>query len=152
RLSEAIARYWRATTERGLVARTATSQEGAAAGRLPADVGVFSTRLRGALAEKGLIFAVDGGGVGDTEFNGRDVFDQIRLLEMKWGKKTVATSLGSPQLLLAYRADLFEKLGIAAPADWKDYEQLTKRLADRTVLDNLVPEPDAAWHAALEPL
>ena len=47
---------------------------------------------------------------------------------MKWGNRTVAVPLGSPQLLLAYRIDIFERLGLTPPVDWAEYQQAIKEL------------------------
>jgi multiple sugar transport system substrate-binding protein len=60
--------------------------------------------------------------------------------------------LGSPQLLLAYRADFLESAGIEPPTDWTAYRQAIRRLADRAKLGGLAPQADQAWQATAEPL
>ena len=75
----------------------------------------------------------------DADFNYRDIFDQIRLGELRWGTRTFATPLGSPQLLLVYRADIFQRLGLKPPADWTEYQRIVERLADRSQLGDLTP-------------
>jgi multiple sugar transport system substrate-binding protein len=65
----------------------------------------------------------------DADFNYRDIFDLVRLREMRWGGRTIATTLGSPQLLVCYRADWFESNGLSPPADWDAYQQAVERFA-----------------------
>src|SRR5258705_6580371 len=133
-LGQAIAREWRGRTEEELTVRDASLAEVNAAGRLPADAVIFPSGLIGQLAQRGLIVPLDGSALEDSDFNYRDIFDQVRLREMRWGNRTVAVPLGSPQLLLAYRADIFENAGLAPPADWTEYQRTLERLADRAHL------------------
>lgn len=151
-LGEAAAREWRGRTEQELTVRNATSAEIATAKRLPADCVVFPAGLLGQLAERGLITPLSEQGLANAEFNYRDIFDQLRLREMKWGDKTFAATLGSPQLLLAYRVDMLEKLQIDVPATWADYQKAVTKLGDRAALGDLAPEADQAWQPTLEPL
>jgi multiple sugar transport system substrate-binding protein len=99
-----------------------------------------------------LIVPINNSALEDSDFNYRDIFDQIRLREMRWGGSTVAAPLGSPQLLLCYRADIFEKLGLRPPADWTAYQQAVEQLQDRAALGDLAPPADQPWHATIEPL
>jgi hypothetical protein len=108
-LGKAIAREWLGRTEEKLTVRDITLAEVAGASRLPGDAVIFPAAMIGQLAERGLIAPLEPAALEDSEFEYRDIFDQIRLREMRWGGKTVATPLGSPQLLLAYRVDVFEK-------------------------------------------
>jgi ABC-type glycerol-3-phosphate transport system substrate-binding protein len=151
-LAKAIAREWRSRTEENLTVRDASSTEIAAASRLPGDAVIFPAGLIGQLAERSLIAPLDAAAIEGADFNYRDIFDQIRLREMKWGNRTFAMPLGSPQLLLAYRADLFEKLGLAPPTDWAEYHAILRRLADRSALGDLAPPADMTWRSAVEPL
>jgi multiple sugar transport system substrate-binding protein len=122
----------------------------ASASRLPGDAVIFPSGLIGQFAERGLLVPLDPAILEDAEFNHRDVFDQIRLREMRWGGKTFATPLGSPQLLLVYRPDVFEKLGLTPPKDWAQYQQAAERLASREAVGDLAP--DQVWKATIEPL
>jgi ABC-type glycerol-3-phosphate transport system substrate-binding protein len=151
-LGKAIAREWQARTEETIEVRDIAATDLAAASRLPGDVIVFPSGLIGQLAERKLIVPLEDSLLAEPEFDRRDIFDQIRLREMTWGNRSVAVPLGSPQLLLAYRADVFEKLGIAPPADWAEYQASIEKLADRAALGELAPPADQAWHAAAEPL
>jgi multiple sugar transport system substrate-binding protein len=127
-LGQAIAREWRGRTEQELTVRDVSLADVLAANRLPGDAVVFPSGVIGHLAERGLISALESTLLEDAEFNYRDIFDQIRLGEMRWGRQTVAVPLGSPQLLLAYRADAFEKENLKPPADWNEYQQIVERL------------------------
>ena len=127
-LGQAIARQWRGRIEEELTVRDVSLAEIQAASRLPGDAVVFPSGLIGDLAERGLLAPLEPALLEDAEFNYRDIFDQIRLGEMRWGKQTLAVSLGAPQLLLVYRADAFEKIGLKPPVDWNDYQQIVERL------------------------
>src|SRR6185312_11084629 len=101
----------------------------------------------GQLAERGLIVPLADSSLEDADFNYRDIFDHIRLREMRWGNRTLAAPLGSPQLLLAYRPDLFDKAGLSPPADWPAYQEALTRLADRAALGDLALAADQPWRA-----
>jgi len=151
-LGQAIAREWKARTEEEINIREITPVEIAASHRLPGDAIVFPCSLIGYLAERGLISPLEPALLEDAEFHYRDIFDQIRLGEMRWGTRTFATPLGSPQLLLVYRADIFERLGLKPPADWAEYQRILERLADRSALGDLAPAAGETWRPTFEPL
>jgi ABC-type glycerol-3-phosphate transport system substrate-binding protein len=151
-LGKAIAREWRGRTEEELTVRDVTMAEIAGASRLPGDAVIFPSGLIGQLAERGLISPLEPAILEDSEFNHRDIFDQIRLREMRWGGKTFATPLGSPQLLLVYRPDVFEKLAMTPPADWTEYQQAVERLAAQEAVGVLAPPADQPWRATIEPM
>ena len=144
-LGEAVAREWRGRTEQELTVHNATAARNrlrqAAAGRCV----IFPSGLIGQLAERGLIVPLTTQSLDNADFNYRDIFDQLRLREMKWGDKTLAASLGSPQLLLAYRADILEKLQLSPPATWAEYQKAVAKLSDRAALG----ESSAAGRSAL---
>src|SRR5687768_14659860 len=105
-LGRAIARQWRSRTEEDINVRDVSAADVAAASRLACDAVIFPAGLIGQLAERGLLAPLEPTALESPEFNYRDIFDQLRLREMKWGSRTFAVTLGSPQLLLAYRADI----------------------------------------------
>jgi multiple sugar transport system substrate-binding protein len=149
-LGQAIARQWRSRTEEDINVRDVSADDVAKANRLACDVVIFPAGLIGQLADRGLIAPFEHSALESAEFDYRDIFDQLRLREMKWGSRTLAVTLGSPQLLLAYRADIFEQLGHSPPADWAEYQSLLPRLADRSLLANLAV--GERWRATIEPL
>jgi ABC-type glycerol-3-phosphate transport system substrate-binding protein len=151
-LGQAIAREWRGRTEEELTVRDISFAELTKATRLPGDAVIFESGLIGQLAERGLIVPLENSALEDADFNYRDIFDHVRLREMRWANRTVAAALGSPQLLLCYRSDIFEKLGLEPPTDWTEYQQALERLADRANLGDLAPPADQPWYASHEPL
>jgi multiple sugar transport system substrate-binding protein len=152
KLGDAVAREWRARTEDEVVVRAASAADIEKASRLPADAIIFPTGMIGSLAERGLIGPLDSAALESADFNYRDIFDQIRLREMKWGDKTFAGPLGSPQLLLAYRADVFEKAQISPPKTWSEYQRAIEKLRDRAALGGLAQAEGQPWLASIEPL
>jgi ABC-type glycerol-3-phosphate transport system substrate-binding protein len=153
-IGEKIKTEWRSNTdtEDEVVIRHVTWKEIAGAKRLPGDLIVYSAGLVGELAEAGLIAPISDRTLENDAFALRDIYKQIRLHEMKWGDKTFALPLGSPQLLLVYRADIFAKLKLKPPQSWAEYDALAARLADRKELGELAPAADAPWSGAAVPL
>jgi ABC-type glycerol-3-phosphate transport system substrate-binding protein len=152
KLGDAIAREWRARTEEEIVVRAASTGDIGKASRLPADAIIFPTGMIGSLAERGLIGPLDSASLESADFNYRDILDQIRLREMKWGDKTFAAPLGSPQLLLGYRADIFEKSRLTPPKTWAEYQRAVEKLNDRMALGDLVSGDGQPSFASIEPL
>ncbi len=151
-LGEAIARQWIARTESKIDVQHATYERIASAQRLPADVVVFPSSLLGQLAERGLIAPIPSETLRGGEFDERDVFGQVRMAEVRWGRQPAAVPLGSPQLLLAYREDLFEALDLQPPETWEDYQHLVEQLRDPNALGDFKPESPEAWQPTAEPL
>jgi multiple sugar transport system substrate-binding protein len=151
-LGKAVAREWRGRTEEELTVRDVSPAQIFAASRLPGDAIIFPSGMVGYFADRGLISPISSDALEDGDFNYRDIFDQVRLGEMRWGGQTVGLSLGSPQFLLVYRGDIFDKLGLKPPSNWSEYQQAIARLADRSALGGLAPSSEQAWYPALEPL
>jgi multiple sugar transport system substrate-binding protein len=143
-LGDAIVREWRSRTEGELVVENYPAQRLREANRLPGDIVVFAVGELGSLAERGLILPLDEEAFDSEQYDRRDIFDQVRLRDVSWGKRTFAAPLGSPQLLLVYRADVFEKLGLNPPQTWEEYLQVANALASKQDDTSLIP--------ALEPL
>jgi ABC-type glycerol-3-phosphate transport system substrate-binding protein len=128
-LGEAIAREWQSRTEAELDVKQATLADIQRASRLPADIVVFPAGELGLLVQRELVRPLDEDALADEAFDRRDILDQVRLREMVWGNKTVAVPLGSPRLLVVYRRDVLDALGLAPPQTWQDYQALFERLA-----------------------
>lgn len=150
-LGQAVAREWRSRTEEDLKIEPVTAAQLAAAHRLPGDAIIFPSGLLGYLAERELILPIEPAALEEPAFDHRDIFELLRRQEMRWGNRTFAAPLGSPQLLLAYRADIFAKLGLSPPADWKSYQELVVRLADRSLAGESA-SADQPWQSTIEPL
>ena len=151
-LGENIKAEWRSRTEEEVAIRQISWKEAASAKRLPGDLIVYSAGQIGELAEAGLLAPISERTLENDAFALRDIYKQVRLHEIKWGDRVLALPLGSPQLLLVYRADIFAQLKIKPPQTWAEYDALAARLAKREELGELAPAADAPWRGALEPL
>ncbi|HEY1786083.1 MAG TPA: hypothetical protein VGG30_11060, partial [Pirellulales bacterium] len=69
-----------------------------------------------------------------------------------WGDGVWAVPLGSPQLTLLYRRDLFEVFNRTPPTTWAEYQELVRFFSQREKLADSAPPADSAWHGTLEPL
>ena len=139
-----------------LEVRTATSKELAEAKRFSADVVVFPARWMGELAERELIQPVPEAMLKDTSdapalIKVDDLLPTVRQCDVSWGRKVYAVTLGSPQLVLLYRPDVFQRLNLHPPSTWSEYQSAVEKLADRAALGDLAPPAASPWHAALEP-
>ncbi|MCE9527075.1 MAG: extracellular solute-binding protein [Planctomycetales bacterium] len=151
-LGDNIQAEWRSHTEQEVTIRRITWKEVAGARRLPGDLIVYPAGKIGELAEAGVIAPISDRTLDNGAFALRDIYKHVRLREMKWGDKVFALPLGSPQLLLVYRADIFAQLKIKPPQTWAEYGILAARLAKREELGDLAPPADAPWHGTMEPL
>ncbi|MDX1947103.1 MAG: extracellular solute-binding protein [Pirellulaceae bacterium] len=151
-LAQAIGREWKSRTETSLAIQNIDLARLLSAKRLPADVVVFPAGQVGELAERGLIEPLPETTLDRPDFDRRDIFPLVRLRGIVWGERTCAVPLGMPQLLLAYRADLLEKAGLAPPRTWAEFAKVAAALADRSTLGELAPPEGEPWQAAIAPL
>lgn len=152
-LASAMQRHWEARAARPLDIVPATAEEIVAEdrGRLAADVVIYPSGLLGTLAERRWLHPVPDEVLQSARYRQRDVFELIRLREVRWGNTVMAVPLGSPTFVLLYRRDIFEKLSLKPPATWEEYDALASRLEDRTALGKLAPPNDQPWQAVAEP-
>ncbi len=153
-LAAAIQQQWTARAEGELDLQALTSDELCAPQRrrLAADAVIYPSGLLGELAERGWLEPLSDAALDSPEFARRDIFDHLRQHEIVWGNQVLAVPLGSPPLVLVYRADAFERLGLRPPDTWHEYAALCRRLASsRELLTDLV-DPQADWHPVAEPL
>lgn len=159
-LAGSLVEQWRIrATEDEIEVRTASSKELTAARRLSADVIVFPARWMGELAERDLIQPIPESMLptgtqqedGSQKIMLNDLLPTVRQCDLSWGRKLYAVTLGSPQFVLLYRPDLFEKLDLNPPTTWEEYQEAAVKLADRPALGELAPAEGQPWHAALEP-
>ena len=129
-LAEAIDREWSARAERELMIEQATlDADLASLDEFAADVIIYPAALIGELVERQLIIPFPEQILEGNIYARQDVFELLRLREMRWGESTtMAVTFGSPQLVLAYRADLFEKRGLTPPRTWSQYQQIIEEL------------------------
>ncbi len=160
-LAEAIERRrgeWNAISGGTIEVRRADAGElssvgtAAPAGKLDADVIVFPSPWLGPLAESGRIIPVRNSIISSDVFAASDVFPLVRKVETVWGGRTMAVPLGSPVLVLAYRADLLRELGQSPPVTWDQYDRLVARLADRFKSETAATDSAGPALATAEPL
>ena len=145
-LGQSIAREWVAISEKRIEVQNVSRAEFLAAKRLPGDVVIAGNGDLGQLVERGLIAPLSDEALAGDEFNRREIFDQVRLRDITWGNKTLAVPLGSPQLLLVYRKDLFDKLALVPPRTWAEYQQASERLkADEASLAPAIEPLADGW-------
>jgi multiple sugar transport system substrate-binding protein len=89
----------------------------------------------------------------DPSWNEADVFDLLRAEETRWGRQTYAVPLGSPQLVLYYRADVLRQMSRQPPATWTDLEELLGLLAQRqSGGESAARTPGVPRYLAVQPL
>ncbi len=151
-LAQALERQWHARSQSQVEVRQATPSEVDAKPRTEADVVVYPSSLLGTLAERGAIVPVTDEQLSTPEFDRHDLLPLTARAEAQWGERTYAVSIGSPQLTLYYRADVFQRLGLSPPATWRDYQNIAARLNDRNAPGDVAPAEGAPWHGTIEPL
>jgi len=152
-LGDTIKSEWASRTEDEVIIRKITAAEAASAQRLPGDLIIYPAGQLGELVEAGLVAPVSPARTLENDaFALRDVYKLVRQQEMKWGGKVYGLPLGSPQLMLVYRIDIFLKLGVKPPKTWAEYDALAARLAAREELGSFAPAEGAPWRGAVEPL
>ncbi|MFM7846138.1 MAG: ABC transporter substrate-binding protein [Planctomycetota bacterium] len=156
-LAEAIENQWQAVAEQTIRMKTITAEQLEATTKtLAADVILFPHDALGTLVERRQIVPVADEVWNGTRWNRRDLLELPRQRESTWGQTVYALPLGSRQLMLWYRRDLFDKLGLSVPRTWSDYQTLAEQLGNRELLrqkaENLAPAADQPWTGALEPL
>jgi ABC-type glycerol-3-phosphate transport system substrate-binding protein len=146
-LAAQLSREWLAHTEQSLEVVETSSAKAATAEQLPVDVVIYPPPLLGQLASRDLLATLEESVLTDPEYNRNEIFPFDRTQLALWGPRTVAVPLGSPQLVLFYRADLFAAANLSPPQTWEDYAELVKQF--QTKPDSVTAEH---WQATAEPL
>ncbi len=149
-LAVIIQRQWKARTEGEIELVEMSAQQLKEAEQLSADVVIYPSAWLGTLAERKLIEPLSKDTLNNAQLDLRGTFDLQRVNEVNWGEQTYAVTFGSPQLVLMYRADLFEQLHIVPPATWQEYGELLTRLGRESLGEN-APADDQPWSAVAEP-
>ncbi len=153
-LGAVITRQWRANADSSIEVQHTTAaafvQSEQQLSRI--DVVIYPAGLLGELAERNLIQPLPDEFLRSPETARDDILPLDRRPLVSWGDSVYAVSLGSPQLVLMYRADIFQKLNLEPPKSWLEYQQLADRLADRKLLGDLAPPDAEPWTATAEPL
>ncbi|MCA9198756.1 MAG: extracellular solute-binding protein [Planctomycetales bacterium] len=155
-LAERIQREWMAQNAEPISLQNVSRNSLDGAQRMSADVILFSTVDLGQLIAgqqlRPLPFAANDDNSAAEPNSAVDLDDVLplnRRLEMRWGEQTYAVTLGSPVLVLMYRKDWFEKLGLEPPTTWTQYQDVVQKLANRP--EFAPQQADEAWFAVAEP-
>jgi ABC-type glycerol-3-phosphate transport system substrate-binding protein len=105
-LAAALSREWLAHTETKVELVEVTAEKAAAASQLPVDVVIYPPALLGQFATADLLLPLDESALSDPAYARDEILPVLKSLETTWGRRTLAVPLGSPQLVLWYRADL----------------------------------------------
>ena len=156
-LAEEIRRQWKRRMDQPIVVRERRWQELKTARRLAADVVIYPAGYLGELAERRLLTPIPSDVMSGPDVGRGDLLQLQQQLEMAWGKKAMAFSFGSPMLVLYYREDVLESLGVSVPQTWREYQQVVSALNAQPGLAHVGQDPGAAsnnapWVPALEPL
>lgn len=141
---------WQTRTGGDLAVRTAahTDLDDAATAIQGADVVIYPSRKLGTLAEQLLLVEIPRLILQGEDLAWQDIFEQLSLHEVVWRGETLAAPLGSPVLVVAYRADLLKLLDRKPPRTWQEYHELAALLADPAELGLPAETP---WQAVQEP-
>jgi ABC-type glycerol-3-phosphate transport system substrate-binding protein len=156
-LAKALQEQWNTrSSEDELEVRSTTTAELAKAERLSADVILFPARWIGELAERELIQPIpesvlQASGESEPLLRFDDLLPAVRHCDVSWGRKVYSVTLGSPQLMLLYRPDVFDRLKLQPPTTWAEYQAVAEKIADPKSLGELEPDDGQPWHATLEP-
>ena len=151
-LAATIRREWRARGTGELVVRETDAEDLLKSESLGADALIYPSALVGELAERGFIVPVPADVLGSETLAWRDVFRLIRVQESTWGEKTYGLPLGSPQLVLYYRGDVFDRLGISPPQTWQQYQQVLEKLSAHKADPIGTPDPEGSAAPEADPI
>ena len=134
-LAVAIKNQWNSRSEGSLTVHQANSTtwlNTVDKNNFQEDIIVYPSHLMGELVQRELVRPVPDEFAHDPRFAVGDILPMLRLHETTWGTQRYASSFGSPALVLYYRADSFDALGLSRPTTWDDYEQLTVAFSRHT--------------------
>ena len=135
-LATAIKEEWEGVSDAPIELTHASVDEVLNAKRLGADLVFYPSWMLGHLAESKLVRPLDVEDLDAKEAPQDDLLRSLRMRELVWDGQLFAQTLGSPTLVLMYRADIFAELEIGPPATWTEYIEVQKRL--RQYLDSQV--------------
>lgn len=152
--ARAMERQWTADGESRLTIRQLTEDEFSRQEqrRLASDVVIYPSALLGELAARDWLQPLAEKDLNDPAFQRRDIWELTRLHETNWGGRTIAVPFGSPTLVLCYRSDIFDRLGLSLPRTWSEYREVAERLSDRKIVEDEGPSPQTPWFGTCEPL
>lgn len=150
-LAQAIVRQWSANLDQPIRMLELPRAKLDSVQHLAADIVVYPAQALGTLAERNLIQPLQPETLNAPQLALRDVLELERHAEVQWGDQVLAVSFGSPQLVLFYRKDIFDRLKLLPPHTWTEYQTVAERLTRKSI-GELAPPQQQAWTATIEPL
>ncbi|MEX0938126.1 MAG: extracellular solute-binding protein [Pirellulales bacterium] len=117
-----------------------------------ADVIVYLSRHLGPLATRGAIVPLRSNMLSGEPYRPAELFPLVARPMAAWGERPMAFALGSPVLVLIYRADLLAALDRQPPRTWSEYASLVDELGQQTATDAASEALPDDWQAAIEPV
>jgi multiple sugar transport system substrate-binding protein len=151
-LATAIARQWKARAGSKIIVTNISTAQLLDSKRLQADLIIYPSAQLGHLATKQTLLPLQKYLNETLSEHNKGLLPTASKAEVSWGPQRYAASLGSPQLMLYYRRDIFEALNLKPPETWSDYQQLVSLLSDRNRVSPWIPTDQEAWKATAEPL
>ena len=130
-LAEILQREWRSISDYEIEVANQSSAEFIAllesgTKRLDTDVVIYPSPLLGQLANQRLLRPLLKDTFGESKYNQREIFNQVRRQETQWDQQSYAVSFGSPVLMLLRRTDLVE----SAPETWTELQSIVDDLSE----------------------
>ena len=91
------------------------------------DVVIYPVELVGELVKRELVQEVPKSIWDSEEFNKKGLFRKSRTRLVRFGLSAWGTPLGSPQLVLMYRQDVLEQLGVTPPQDLAGFFRIDEK-------------------------
>lgn len=151
-LATAIAREWKSRAGSKITVANITTTQLLESKRLQTDLIIYPSAQLGQLAAQKKLLPLRKYLTETLAEHTQGLLPTASKTEVYWGPERYAASLGSPQLMLYYRRDIFEALELEPPETWTDYQQLVSVLSDRERLAPWVPADQQSWQATAEPL
>jgi len=151
-LATAIAREWKSRAGTKITVASITTAQLLDSKRLQTDLIIYPSAQLGQLAAQKKLLPLRKYLTETLAEHTQGLLPTASNTEVYWGPERYAASLGSPQLMLYYRRDIFEALKLKPPETWNDYQQLVSVLSDRERLAPWVPKDQPSWQATVEPL
>lgn len=152
-LPDVVARHWMARSEGKITIDSISSAEllQDSLAKSEADVVVYPAGLLGELVENNWLLPLPEKMLASDFDDRNDILLKDRTAIVTWGKTVFGVSLGSPQLVLIYRKDIFDALDLQVPTSWQEYESIREKLNDRQkIVDSGFTIADR-WSGAVEP-
>ncbi len=148
-LAEVMSRELTAQSDRPIEVEVVSLDQLLAQPRLQHDLLFYSPALMGELIAREWIVPLPSAAMEQPQLELDDIPSALRQVEMRWGSQTYALPLGSPVLVLMFRADALAQLDLEPPRTWQQYADAVTHISRSDLLQG----EQAPFRAAtLEPL